>query len=111
MCLFTIDRKKQMTITKGDTAFFDVTISNYEFVEGDILYFTVKEDVNSDKNVIQKKVTEFDKNVAKIVLSISDTNIDLGSYVYDIQLSLSDGRVDTVMLPTKFEVIAGVTHD
>lgn len=100
-----------MKITQGDTAFFDITISNYEFVEGDILYFTVKKDLDFGQNIIQKKITEFDKNVAKIVLSTSDTNIELGDYIYDIQLSLLDGRVDTIISPTNFEIVAGVTHD
>ena len=100
-----------MKITQGDTAFLDITITNYEPVEGDVLYFTVKKDINSAENTIQKKITVFDDNVAKVILSTTDTNIDIDTYIYDIQLSLADGRVNTVILPTTFEIIQGVTHD
>ena len=75
-----------MKITQGDTAFFDITVSNYEFGEGDILFFTVKKDLSSIENIIQKRITEFDGNVGKVVLSVDDTNIDVGVYIYDIQL-------------------------
>lgn len=109
--MFTIDNKKRMKIVKGDTAIFDINMKGYNFIEGDKVYFTVKISVDDVENIIQKIVTEFDENIAKIVLSSSDTNIDVGSYLYDIQCSLTDGRVDTVIPPTKFEVIGGVTHD
>jgi hypothetical protein len=46
-----------------------------------------------------------------VVLTSTDTSIDIGDYVYDIQLSLADGRVNSVIYPTSFEIIAGVTHD
>ena len=40
-----------------------------------------------------------------------DTNIKAGNYIYDIQVSLQDGRVDTIVLPSKFEVLEGVTNE
>jgi hypothetical protein len=109
--MFTINRKNEIKLTQGDTAFLDITITNYDPVEGDILYFTVKKDITSMENTIQKKITEFDSNVAKVVLNTLDTSIDIDTYIYDIQLSLADGRVNTVILPTAFEIIPGVTHD
>lgn len=109
--MFTIDSRKNMKIVKGDTAIFDISLKNYTFVEGDKVYFTVKYSVDDTENVIQKVVTTFNKNKAKIILNKEDTNIDTGTYLYDIQCSFVDGRVDTVVVPTKFEVIGGVTHD
>ena len=109
--MFTIDNKKRMKVVKGDTAIFDINMKDYSFVEGDKVYFTVKSSVDDAENIIQKIVTEFDENVAKIILSSTNTSIDVGSYLYDIQCSLIDGRIDTVVPPTKFEVIGGVTHD
>ena len=100
-----------MKIVKGDTAIFDISLKNYTFIEGDKVYFTVKYSVDDTDSIIQKIVTTFDNNKAKIILSKDDTNIDIGTYLYDIQCSLVDGRVDTVVVPTKFEVIGGVTHD
>jgi len=109
--LFTIDYKKRIKIVKGDTAIFDISMNNYNFIEGDKVYFTVKKNVDDVENSIQKVVSTFDGNIAKIVLSKEDTNIDAGVYLYDVQCSLSNGVVDTVILPTKFEILGGITHD
>ena len=100
-----------MKIIKGDTAIFNVNLKNYEFVDGDKVYFTVKTSVNDKNNTIQKVVTSFDGSRAKIFLSKEDTNVEEGVYLYDIQCSLANGIVDTIVPPTKFEVIGGVTHD
>lgn len=109
--MFTIDNKKRMKVVKGDTAIFNIGINNYKFVEGDKVYFTVKKSVDDTRNAIQKVITEFEENQAKIFLCKEDTNIAAGEYLYDIQCSLSNGIVDTIVLPTKFEVIGGITHD
>ena len=109
--MFTIDNKRRIKIVKCDTAIFDITMNNYEFVEGDKLYFSVKKNAIGTDAVIQKIVSTFDGNKAKIVLSTQDTNINEGVYLYDVQCSLFNGVVDTIIPPTKFEVIGGVTHD
>ena len=109
--MFTIDYKKRIKIVKGDTAIFDIDMNNYNFVEGDKVYFTVKKNVDDVENAIQKIVSTFDGNRAKVILSKDDTNIDAGVYLYDVQCSLSNGIVDTVILPTKFEILGGITHD
>lgn len=109
--MFTIDYKKRIKIVKGDTAIFDIDMENYEFIEGDKVYFTVKKSINDTHNAIQKVISTFDKNKAKIVLSKEDTNIDVGVYLYDVQCSLTNGIVDTIILPTKFEILGGITHD
>lgn len=109
--MFTIDAKNKIKIVQGDTAIIDLKVNNNNFVEGDKVYFTVKQSVYDSMNVIQKVVTTFEDNIAKIQLTKEDTNIDIGMYQYDIQCSLADGRVDTVIGPANFEVIGGVTHD
>ena len=109
--MFEILRRNHMRVVQGDTASFTINVENYNFVEGDIVYFTVKENVQDSKYVIQKIVKNFDGNVVRFNLSSSDTNIDVGDYVYDIQVSLANGVVDTVVLPSKFEVIGGITND
>ena len=109
--MFSIDNRKRMKIVKGDTAIFNIHVNNYKFVEGDKVYFTVKKSIDDTENKIQKVVTSFKENQAKIFLCKEDTNIETGEYLYDVQCSLSNGIVDTIILPTKFEVIGGVTHD
>ena len=109
--MFTIDYKKRIKIVKGDTAIFDITMENYEFCEGDKVYFTVKKTIDDENNAIQKVLSTFDGNKSKIVLCKEDTNIAVGVYLYDVQCSLVNGIVDTIVLPTKFEILGGITHD
>lgn len=109
--MFTIDYRRRMKIIKGDTAVFDINLKNYEFVDGDKVYFTVKTSVDDTDKIIQKVITSFDGSRARIFLSKEDTNVEEGVYLYDIQCSLANGIVDTIVPPTKFEVIGGVTHD
>lgn len=109
--MFLIDNRRRMKIVKGDTAIFNIGINDYNFVEGDKVYFTVKKSVDDTENAIQKVVTSFDGNQAKIFLCKEDTNIEAGEYLYDVQCSLSNGIVDTIVLPTKFKVLGGITHD
>ena len=61
--------------------------------------------------MLQKKVSTFTDNNAIFELNKDDTNIEVGNYIYDIQASLHNGIVDTIILPSKFEVIGGVTND
>lgn len=109
--MFQIKRKNQIEVIAGDTGILSLSIDNYTFVDGDIVYFTVKKDINDANYKFQKVVKEFEDNVAVIKLSSKDTNLEAGEYLYDIQLSLKDGRVDTVVSPTLFEVVNGVTND
>ena len=109
--MFEILDSNHMRIVQGDTAIFDLNISDYNFVEGDVVYFTVKKSIKDKEYTLQKVVTEFNKNTAKFKLSKEDTNIRAGNYIYDIQVSLQDGRVDTIVLPSKFEVLEGVTNE
>ena len=109
--MFTIDYKKRITIVKGDTAIFNISMHNYEFVEGDKVYFTVRKNADDMESVIQKTISVFDGRKAKIFLSKEDTDIQAGTYLYDVQCSLANGVVDTIILPTRFEILGGITHD
>ena len=40
--MFEILRKNHMRVVQGDSAAFDIDIENYNFVDGDKIYFTVK---------------------------------------------------------------------
>jgi len=109
--LFVIDHKRRITIVKGDTAIFDISMKNYEFVEGDEVYFTVRKNSDDLVPVIKKRISTFKGRKAKVLLSTNDTNIESGIYLYDVQCSLFNGVVDTIIPPTRFEVLGGGTHD
>lgn len=95
-------------ITRGDSAEFDISISDasgqpYELQEGDTVEFTVKENVYSNKALIHKTGTQ-------VIITPEDTkNLSYKRYVYDIQVTLADGTVDTIIPPSTFEVLSEVT--
>lgn len=109
--MFKISDGNKMSIVQGDTATFTISVDNYTFVEGDKAYFTVRKDTKDSPVEIQKVITEFNVHHFIIHLDKESTNIPVGTYLYDIQLNLADGRVDTIVLPTKFTVLGGVTLD
>ena len=98
-----------INVTKGDTGVINLALDNYKLQEGDKVTLTVKQNINDSVYVLQKVVTEFEDGTAKIMLSSSDTNIEPIKYVYDIQVDLADGRVQTVVIPSTFKVLKGVT--
>ena len=84
--MFEILNSNHMRIVQGDTAIFNLNISDYNFVEGDVVYFTVKKSIKDKEYALQKVVTEFNENTAKFKLNKEDTNIKAGNYIYDIQV-------------------------
>lgn len=101
---------QSMTIIAKDTGSFTVTLDNYVLDDGDTVYFTVNDQLENNEPKIQKVITRFDEHKAVIVLTSQDTNLPVGKYYYDIQVNTADGRVDTVIGPAKFTVVAGVTY-
>ena len=51
----------------------------------------------------------FSSYTATFELTSDDTNLEPGTYYYDIQLNGADGSIDTVSGPGKFKVVGGVT--
>ena len=105
--LFTVQAGR-IKVIRGDTGIFDLNLDNYTLKEGDKVYFTVKSDYDSEA-VIFKEVTEFPEGKAKFILTSEDTDLEPGTYLYDVQCNLADGRVDTVITPNKFQVLGGIT--
>ena len=109
--MFTIDNDTNaMTIIKKDTASFDVALDNYNLEDGDSVTFTISKQVEEEEPILQKTVTDFVDVIATFKLTKEDTNIEVGTYLYDIQIDTSDGRIDTVIGPAKFTVKGGVTY-
>ena len=89
-------------MTRGDTATINLSIKDkdkneYELGEGDVVVFSAKREVEDKNYVIQK--TFVDK---EIVIESEDTKLlPFGEYVYDVQLTFVDGKVATVVTPSK----------
>lgn len=84
-----------------------------DFVDGDTVYLTVKNSINTDKKVLQKIVTEFDDGQALIIFEPSDTeNLRPQEYVYDVQLTDANGIVTTIIDPeSRFTIKGDVTRE
>lgn len=97
-------------ITRGDSADIQISITEstgeeYTLQDGDTVTFTVKKTVNDTDAVISKNITD-----GNLHLSPDDTaGLDYGAYVYDCQLTTSDGRVCTFITPHRFQVLEEVT--
>lgn len=107
--MFDISNDK-ITITRGDTGKFTVKVYNtlreeFELEYGDEVLFTVKTSTKVVPHLIQKVGPE-------IVINPEDTkNLEYKTYVYDIQLTLSNGEVHTIISPSDFTVLPEVTFD
>lgn len=99
-----------MSIIKKDTASFVVSLDNYELKDGDKVTFTVAAELEQEKPLIQKTIVSFEDGVATIALDSKDTNLNIGSYWYDIQVDLATGVCDTIIGPARFIIEGGVTY-
>lgn len=97
-----------ISIVAKDTGDFVISFDDYLLDEGDVVYFTVNDELEKANPRIQKVVNEFVENKAVIRLTTADTNIPVGTYYYDVEVNTADGRVDTVLGPAKFKVLGGV---
>lgn len=97
-------------ITRGDTGRFTLNLKTYAGepydYSNDSVLFTVKENTYTKNKLIQKNIIYGEK----VAILPSDTaNLSYGEYFYDVQVTMSDGTVDTVIVPSKFVVMQEVT--
>lgn len=106
--MFAIKKNGAIVLTRGDYAAFDVEIFTEEgepYIPeaGDTVTFTVKKNTRTTDILIQKTGTF-------IEIQGEDTeSLSYGSYVYDVQLTYENGRRDTFITPTEFQVTEEVT--
>lgn len=110
--MFYIEKDNHMKLTRGDTAYIAVEISNtalnesYTINENDEMTLTVKQRISDELPVLQKTIRG--SNTFK--LEPSDTaNLEFRAYKYDVQLTTADGDVFTVIEPSLFTIMQEVT--
>lgn len=108
----------RLSITRGDSAVFEIAATNeidqtpLLFEDGDTIYFTVKTSVHTEEIEIQKIIKVFESGIAIVRILPEDTkHMRFRKYVYDVQLTRSDGFVKTFIGPSEFEITAEVTYD
>lgn len=102
-------------ITRGDSASIAVTIYNadgtvYHPAAGDSVRFAVKKNYDDPQPVILKTIP---RDTMRLVLAPSDTKTleagqQRGRYHYDIELTKTDGTVDTFIPRADFIVLEEV---
>lgn len=108
--MFTVNpTDNRIKVIQGDTGILDLTLDNYQLKDGDKAYFTVKTDYLAKEPLIFKEVSTFEDGKAKFIFTKEDTSLEIGTYLYDVQCNLADGRVDTVIQASKFQVLGGIT--
>lgn len=104
-----------MTIVQGDTGTFTIGIKNHKLTEGDIINFSVKQNLNpSTPYSIHKTISSFsEEGKAEIIIFPEDTRkLNLGTYYYDIEWTTKEKDINTIIPcgSAEFEIIPGVTN-
>lgn len=107
--MLKIDSDNNITMTRGDTAKFNINVTSldsenpYVITENDVVVFTVRENpkrsTDDDNYLIQKEAP-----LGVLTLNPEDT-ADLSyitTYYYDIQITLENGEVHTIIEWRKF---------
>lgn len=103
--------KNRITLTKGDSAtlklkLYDAQNKVVPLSEADRAVLTIKKDIDSEAAVLQMVIVEgqqFDFTPA------DTAGLPCGKYCYDVQVTLSDENVYTVIPPSEFILAKGVT--
>lgn len=104
----------KIIMVRGDTQNIDVLITNEDgtnhlITDKETCLFTVKKSYTDEKILIEKDVKS-DGTVNTFKLDPIDTHdLELGSYCYDVQLTLESGDVYTVVSCSEFVLTPEVT--
>lgn len=110
--MFTINKSNNITIIQGDTGIIHIDLDNYDLVNGDQIIFAIASNI-TEPALVKKVVKEFEPDgSAKIVIDAADTlNLPAGNYLYEIEVTTQDGRVDTIIPVNKFIIKEGLINE
>lgn len=111
--MFNIDRRKfnKIMLTRGDSASICIEVvdlegNKYEIKPSDTIKFSVVQP--STGEVVIEKIASPEHY---IVLAPADTsNLEVGLYQYDVQLTTGNGNIYTIIVPSIFELTNEVTR-
>lgn len=99
------DGEFDLYLTRGDSCVFGVHITgDYEYTEGDTLTFSLVAKIG-DTPIITKTIPA---NQA-FYIEPADTMLEVGKYIYDVQLDTANGLRFTVITPAVLEITEEVT--
>lgn len=99
-----------ITLTKGDSFYCTLTLTRngqpYEPAEGDSILFGLKRSYKDSTALITKQIPT---DTLLFHLDPADTeDLPVGSYVYDIEVTMANGDVDTVINRAVFKIVPEV---
>lgn len=94
-------------LVKGDSANLKVDLKKYTYTEGDTLTLTVKKDLG----ILAYLSKTVPANEEIIITSDDTARMATGTYWYDVQLTLADGTIETVMPINRLVLVDEVTTD
>lgn len=113
-----IIKGNEISMIRGDSetiqvSCFDMNKEKIPFILGDRVYMTVKESVYTPEKIFQKLVVQFtEEGDAIIEIDPEDTkDLAFETYVYDVQFVKLDGKVTTIIPPSKFTILGEVTYE
>lgn len=108
--MFTIDDENNIYLTRGDSAGFDLTITDeegepYTPRPTDVIVLTIKQNYNNVGDMLRKT---FD-NLHADISSEESLKFNFGTYFYDVRL-IDEDLIDTIICNGKF-IIGGGTNE
>lgn len=96
-----------MAVTKGDSAYFTITITGDVPEDGTDILFTVK-DRQTRRTLIKKHFSVYGGVVFVELLSQDTNKLEPGNYFWDIRVIFSDDEIVTPMTQSTFTVLEAV---
>lgn len=104
---------KNISLTRGDTADIVLELKRdnepYILASGDTGVLTVKSEIDAEEFIFQKELNVVNGTCLFNIEPNDTKDLEYGEYVYDVQITLADGGVYTVVSPHKFWVKSEVT--
>lgn len=106
-------KKNIISVTKGDSLWTKLSLADSDGNQyipdpGDVIIFSLKTSTSDSENpIVQKQISP---DTLELRLDPEDTDINVGDYWYDIEVTLTNGFRDTVVGPCKFKITNQVTN-
>lgn len=98
-----------ITLTKGDSFYCQLSLTkdgeSYTPEQGDVIRFAMKKKYWDQETIIEKVIPN---DTLLLALTPQETNIDIGNYEYDMEITFANGDVDTFINQKTFSIVPEV---
>ena len=116
--MLDIRGNKDLWITRGDDAYLDLELRQptfpydiYEFKSSDVVVLSVRKSRDADVDDNNPILLQIPLENGRFHIRPEDTEfMDFGNYSYDVQITFSDGKINTVIGPNVFRILPEVTY-